>query len=103
MKEELLGLKELEELTIKCGDCGTSLAEVVLTEDNASRQNRSLPVRFSKFKVVDCPKCGGSSFETKVFEGTTVVGPVKEGQDLEDVDTDVNDGVIVSTFKVRKK
>ena len=103
MKDELIGLTELEELVIKCGDCGTSLAEVVLTEDNTSRQNRSLPAQSSKFKIVDCPKCGGSSFETKVFDGTTVVGPVKDGFDLEDVDTEVSDGVIVSTFKVRKK
>lgn len=103
MKEELIGLTEVEELTIKCGDCSTPLAEVVLTEDNNSRQRRSLPAQSSKFKIVDCPKCGGSSFVTKVFEGTTIVGPVRDGFDLEDVDTDVDDGVIVSTFKVRKK
>lgn len=102
MKEELVGFKVIEEFTVKCGDCNTPLAEIQLIEDNASRQGRSLPAQYSKFKVVECPKCNGSSFETKVFQGKTIVGPVKTGFDLEDVSTDVVDGVIVSTFKVRK-
>jgi predicted nucleic-acid-binding Zn-ribbon protein len=106
MKQELLGLTEIEEYTIKCYNCGTALAEVVLTETNEARQNRNLKIQTTKFKIVDCPKCGKHSFNTKHFHGSTVIGPLLDGYTLDEVDTefDYDHGQqnIYSILKLRK-
>jgi hypothetical protein len=103
MKDALVGIQEIESIPIQCGDCGLPLAEVVLTETNETRLSRGFfPLR-SEFQVIDCPKCSGKSFKTRVLEGTTVVGAIKEGYALESVDADIlEDNTISSVLRIRK-
>src|SRR5688500_9267756 len=105
MKQELIGLTELEEYTIRCNNCNTTLAEVVLTETNDSRQSRNLKIQTTKFKIVGCPKCGSDSYNTKYFHGSTIVGPLPQGYTLEEVDTEFNSEYgqqnIFTTLKLR--
>jgi hypothetical protein len=102
MKDEVIGLTELEELTVKCGDCGTPLVNVVLTETNDLRTERGLKPQRLQFKLL-CYKCGGTSFPTKVLEGSAVVGTLKDDIETDEEDTDLVDGVIVTTLKTRQK
>jgi predicted nucleic acid-binding Zn-ribbon protein len=104
MKEEFLGLSVLEEMTVACGDCGSKLAHVVVSETNESRQVRQLKSLNSKYQIKGCYKCGGSSFLTKTFSGSTSVCPAKDSFDLDVVDTDIeDDGVVKSILEVRKR
>lgn len=103
MKEELIGLTVVEEDVIKCGDCGAPLAHVVVSETNEQRTSRNLPPISSKYKITDCYKCNGSSFYTKVFGGSTSICPTKDFFDLDETDTEFENGVISSTLKVRKR
>jgi hypothetical protein len=104
MKEEFLGLTVIEEDTVKCGDCGVILAHVVVSETNEARQSRQLKSLNSKYQVKGCYKCGGSSFTTKVFSGSTSICPAKDSFDLDPTDTDIDDeGTISSILEVRKR
>jgi hypothetical protein len=103
MKEELLGLSVLEEAVVKCGNCGSHLANVVVSETNESRELRGLKSLNSRYKINNCYKCGGSSFATKVFSGSTSICPAKDFFDLDEVETDFNDGVIESVLTVQKR
>lgn len=90
MKDELIGLSVIEEHIVKCGDCGFPLVEIIKTEENANRLQRGQKIQKSKYKV-KCPKCSGFSFDTKVFEGSTIVGTVKENYTLSVLDTELLD------------
>jgi hypothetical protein len=103
MKEELLGLSVLEEATIKCGSCGSPLAYIVVSETNESREARGLRPLDSKYKITNCYKCGQSSFQSKVFSGSTSICASRDFFDLDEVETDFNDGVIESVLTVRKR
>jgi hypothetical protein len=103
MKEEMLGLSVVEELTVKCGNCGSPLANIVVSETNESRKARNLKPLDSKYKVTNCYKCGGSSFETKTISGSTSICPAKDFFDLDEVETDFNNGVIESVLSVTKR
>lgn len=103
MKTEFLGLSVVEEATIKCGDCATPLALIVISETNGHRSQRGLAPLKSQYRVTGCPKCGGSSFVSKVFEGTTNICSTKETLILDTVDTDINNGIIVSVLTIRNK
>jgi predicted nucleic-acid-binding Zn-ribbon protein len=104
IKDDLIGFSEISSDIIKCGDCGLKLLDIVVTETNENRISRGLKPQKTKYKVVDCPKCGGSSFETKVYEGSVIRGPISNEYITEDVDCDVDDeGVIYGTLVLRKR
>lgn len=90
MKEELVGLDILEEVHIKCGDCGFPLVEIVNTETNENRLKRGLKLQKSKYKI-KCPQCNGYSFDTKVFEGSIIIGSIKDNYIVSAVDTELFD------------
>lgn len=103
LKEDLVGWQELESVDVKCGDCGTPLVNVVLTEPNHKRQERYLTPLLTQYKV-KCYKCGGDSFRTKVFHGSTVVGAIKDGIRIDEIDTEkVNEGVVFITLSTEKE
>ena len=103
--QEPLGLRVLKEFVVRCKDCNTPLANILLTETNEDRLSRNQKAQKSKYQVVNCSKCeDGSSFETEVFEGSTSIANAREGYTLEEEDTDILDGgVILSTVRVRKE
>jgi hypothetical protein len=103
MKQELIGLSVIEELVLKCGDCGTPLINIVLSETNESRQKRNLKPLSSSYKVVNCYKCCGSSFQSKIFDGSVSISSFSDKLDIDLEDTDIRDNVIYSTLKVYKK
>lgn len=90
MKDELIGLSIIEECIVKCGDCGTPLVEIVKTEENSNRVQRGQKIQKSKYKV-KCPKCNGFSFDTKIFEGSTIVGSIKDNYTVCVLDTELLD------------
>jgi hypothetical protein len=101
MKKDLIGLAIIEEHMIKCGDCRTNLAEIVVSETNDGRVARGLSPMKVQIKVVNCYKCGGASFDSKIFEGSTNIHPVNDFTSLEDDgDTDIKNGVLYSTLRM---
>lgn len=108
MKEELLGLSVILDEVVVCGDCGAELANIVVSETNTQRQARGLKPLRSKFKIINCHKCGGKSFDTKIYEGTTSISPpLKQNISLSDIDTDIlnykkEDETIYSILEVIK-
>lgn len=104
LKQDLIGLSEVSSDIVKCGDCGSKLVEIVVTETNEDRHKRGLRPLKTKYKVIDCPKCGGSSFETKVYEGSVIRGSLSDNYIVDDSDCDVDDdGVIYGTLVLRKR
>jgi hypothetical protein len=104
MKEELIGLEIVEENTIKCRDCSAPLVEIVISENNDHRVQRGLRAMHSKYKVTNCYKCGSSSFQSKVFHGSTNICPSKEFLILEPINTDViDDNIIYTVLEIRRK
>jgi predicted nucleic-acid-binding Zn-ribbon protein len=100
MKTNILGLRIIEEKEIKCGDCNTPLAFIVVTEGNEDKGSKPK----SKYRIFGCYKCGGSSFYSKTFEGTTNICPAKDSFDLTVEDTDIDpDNTIISKLRVRRK
>ena len=103
MKDELLGLKEVETVALNCGDCGFPLIEIVLTETNDDRLRRGLYPMKNRFQVVDCPKCGGKSFNSKILEGTTIIGAAKNGYEFECIGADIDDeNTIYNVLRIEK-
>lgn len=90
MKEELVGFDVLEESIIKCGDCGFPLIEIVKIETNENRLKRGLNIQKSKYKI-KCPQCSGYSFDTKIFEGSIIIGSVKDNYIVSAIDTELLD------------
>lgn len=102
-KDELVGWTEKESVDIKCGDCGTPLVNVVLTEHDSDRQKRNLKPQRSQYRV-KCYKCGGYSFHSKVFCGSTVVGALKEGVRVDELDTEmIKEGIVFVTLSTEKE
>lgn len=99
MKEETIGLKTLEECILKCSNCNRKLISIELIENNERRTSRGLPPQKIKYQVVGCDKCGAASFLSKVFEGTTICGPINNKFDMYNIDEDDN-GVIFVTLKI---
>lgn len=102
MKQDLYNLGVLEEVVLKCGDCGMPLVEIVKTETNSNRVDRGLNARHSQFRC-QCPNCNGWSFNSKVFEGSTIIAPVKSSYKLNIIDTELinydnHTGVILTIF-----
>ncbi len=101
--QEPIGLRVVKEVVVRCKNCNTPLANILLSETNEDRTSRNLKPLKSKYKLINCSKCeDGSSFETEVLEGSTSICAAREGFVLEEQDTDVLDGVIFSILKVRK-
>lgn len=100
MKTEILGLRIIEEQDLKCGDCNTTLIKIVLAETNSDRIARGERSSSSKYRVFDCPKCGGSTFYSKTFKGTTAISPGRDSFSLSVENTDQDpDGTIVTKLK----
>ena len=103
MKEDLEGFEVKDEQTIKCGDCNTPLVNIVCYEDNDERAEKGRNIQYSKYRVTKCYKCGGSSFWTKTFQGTTAVGSAKDDINVDIDDTEITeDNVICSTLTTSK-
>lgn len=90
MKQDLHGLDVIDEVLLKCGDCGLPLIEIVKTETNENRTQRGLNPQRVQFRC-RCPKCYGWSFNSKIFEGSTIVAPCKNYQLSVDDTEIVND------------
>lgn len=104
MKDDFVGFKELDSQILNCGDCNYPLVDIVLIETNEDRINRGLGPQKSQFRIAKCPKCSGSSFNSKVFEGSVIVGPAKKDLKIESDDVDINDnGVIFTTLNIEKE
>ena|SRR5688500_1552349 len=104
MKEELLGLSEISSTILKCGDCGTPLVDLVITETNESRQERGKKPLRSKFQVYNCYRCGSESFESQVLEGSVIAGPLKDSYEIDIEDSNIeDDGVIFNKMRVRSR
>jgi hypothetical protein len=101
MKEDLIGLSLLKEQIIRCGDCNSPLASIILTETNEHREERGLKPLKSKYIINNCYKCGGSSFESETFEGSASIAPYKENNVLEVIDTDIINDVVVSILTMK--
>jgi hypothetical protein len=103
MKEELEGFEVQEEETIKCGDCDKPLVNIVVYESNDERQEKGKNPQYSKYRVGKCYHCGGSSFWTKTFEGTTAMGAYNDNVTVDIEDTEqTDDEVICSELKTSK-
>ena len=89
-EREKQGYDLLKEDTIKCADCRKTLIEVIKVKEDKNQQ-----------KIIDvyCP-CGGSSF-LYVIEGVTYLQAAK-GLAIDDMPTEVKDGVTHMTIKVIK-
>ncbi len=103
-----IGMDISKQVVMSCADCGTKLAEVVITETNEMREDRYIDPLFTKFKVDKCYKCGGSSFPTEVLAGSVFAGSLKDDYEIDVVDTDVESHtdayrVIVTTLTIRKR
>ncbi len=103
MKDELKGLSIKKEVVLKCGDCGFPLAEIVLTNTKEELESRGESSTRVKYKVVDCYKCGGSSFETEIFEGNSITGPIRDSDDVFAVDAEQKDDYILATLNVTRR
>ena len=100
MKSELKGLRKVEEVDVKCADCGKLLANVMQVETNEDRKERGEKTIKTQYKIL-CDKCGGSSFKTKVFDGPTVAGSVDDQTRLEEDNTQIEeDGTVYMTLKI---
>lgn len=103
-KSEFLGLSIIESIDMKCADCNVKLANIVITESNDSRVERGKPPQKSKFRIINCYKCGGSSFDSKILEGSTNILSNKSDVDLNVIDTDIlNDNTIYTVLETIKK
>ncbi len=91
VEKESRELEILDSQILTCGDCGSRLVEIVRTEDNAGRIKRGLKLSNSKFKVEQCYKCGGSSFETPVLSGTVSIGVFGDDYEFDVSDTKIED------------
>lgn len=100
--KELLGLEVIEEATIKCGDCGAPLVDIVVAETNESRVARGQKPLQSQY-IINCWRCTGKSFQTKVFSGSTSIKPAKDYVDLDEVDTDIGEGGVIFTILQSRK
>ena len=107
-----IGMDISTQVVLSCSDCGTKLAEVVVTETNEMREERELRPQFTKFKADKCYKCGGSSFPTDILEGSVFAGSLRDDYEIDVLDTDVekitdeyNDArqIIFTTLTVRKR
>jgi hypothetical protein len=105
MKDEVLGLDILQEQKIKCSNCGTPLAEVLVMESNEQRKERDLKPIKSSFRINNCTKCSnGGSFIHGPFEGTTSVGTFKDNLLVDVEDTDIlTDGTIMNILTIRNR
>lgn len=102
MQEDFLGLKVVEDTEIKCGNCNVPLINVVVVETNDDRKIRGLKPQKSQYQV-QCYKCHGSSFKTKVFEGSTIIAGIADFITVDTVDTDIlNNGVVFSKLLTKK-
>jgi hypothetical protein len=98
------GFNILEESNLKCADCNTNLLSVILTETNDTRKSKKLQELNARYKVSKCCYCGGSSFLSKIYSGTSVVSASKDNiiLDVEDTYFD-DDNNIVTIITTRKK
>lgn len=104
IKDELVGFSEVESNKVYCGDCGYKLIEIVVTETNENRLKRGLKPIYTKYKVLDCPKCGGSSFDTKTYEGSTIYGPLTDNYVVECLDCDsLGNDFVYGKLSLRKR
>lgn len=93
----------IEELTISCQDCKKSIGEIVITESNDERRKNGLHSQKIKFKITDCPRCGGSSKESKIFAGSAAIHSPDDRYYLENIDYIEENGIINFQLKVVKK
>lgn len=93
----------IDEDVIKCQDCSRTLGAVVVTESNTERKAKGLKGQKTKFLIQNCPRCTGSSKESKIFSGSTSIYCPDDQYYLEPLDYEVIDDIIVSTMKVAKK
>lgn len=85
----------IEDLVIKCGDCSQPLVDAVVVEDDSAIK--------SHFKIIGCPKCGGTSFDTKVFTGKVSLCAVNPDKySLEVLDTELVGDVVYIILEVKK-
>ena len=104
MKEELVGFKNVQDVVVKCNDCGKPLINIVLTCENSELAKRGLKTYKIKYKVTDCCFCRGESFFTHVFEGSTIIGTVSDNISFEIEDTEIIDDIIhciITTKRLR--
>jgi hypothetical protein len=98
MSVEFLGLRLVEEKEVRCSKCNKVLLNVIVTETNHDRQKRGLKPQSSKFKVNKCYNCGGQSFWTKVFEGSTNLGQPSDFVNFSPESTEINDDGVIETI-----
>lgn len=91
VEREARGLEILSRSVLTCGDCGSDLLEVLVTEENSGRMKRGLKLCYSKYKIEKCHKCGGSSFETPVLSGTVSIGTLDDSYEFDVADTKIED------------
>lgn len=101
--------KVIDSEILRCNDCGQNLIEVISTENNEDRMELGLRPLHSVFKVLGgCPVCGGGSFPSRIFDGSTSVGTLSDNvryklEKTEVVaDTTINDDVIYNEFFLEK-
>ncbi len=91
-------IKVKEEDRIICPGCNSVLALLLITTVKEGR----LGVK-TRYKMVDCYKCGADAFVTKIFDGNANISAPAIGLSLEHVDTDMDDeGVITCILKTTK-
>lgn len=101
-------MNPISEHTILCGDCGSILAFVVVSQTNEQRISNGLNAMTSVYKIYNCYRCNSCSFKTVEINGTTSILPGQEFFDIEEFETDVekiapNHVFVYSELKVRKK
>lgn len=91
VEREKKGYSVLEDSTIKCGDCGRKLVDVIKVLEDSS---------IVKIVKVSC-FCGGESFLYELT-GNTYMQAAK-GVAIVDMPTEIRDGTMHITIKVAKK
>ena len=86
---ETKGYELLQDDTIRCADCGAKLVTII----------KVLESDLSKCVKAQCP-CGGESYLYEIT-GQTYMQAI-DGMAVEDMVTDINDGVMHITIKVIK-
>ena len=94
--EDLILLRE--EFPINCIYCDTALARLIFTTNKEDTKSVK-----TKFKVINCYKCGKDNPSTKIFEGIGYIVPPNDKVALHNVDTTIEEDIICCIFKAFKK
>lgn len=92
-------LEIVEDVILKCSGCGIPLVNIVSTK----RKNEKSRVDKAAYQVVDCYKCHGKSFKSKVFSTDTSIGSLADHISAELIDTvEEKDGTTLCLIKTRR-